>query len=295
MPNPVHDGPSQPLLHLAQNPGRLAILAMHWTEALHGSDGMHAALHAFSDLAAARVVHVYRLGADTGRRQTIATLDLDQARRPLVREIGPSLLPDDPQQMRPGTLWTLSELDPARLDAVEPRGRLWMKDRGVRDAGLIPLGRADGTLDLLEFYTVAAIDSRRRVECEFLAALSAEAWSRRPKGRIAALLAKVNSIGQRVHPHRAGDPLSPDNPWGLTPAELRLCALIRGGVDPADLGAHTGKSIATIRSHLNSIYSKADVTGQVGLVRVLVADTPPLAANGLSGEPGALRFDRAMR
>jgi DNA-binding CsgD family transcriptional regulator len=285
MPSFVHHRPPKTALPFASDPARLANCVMHWTEALHGSGCLRAALEAFSGLAQARVVHVYRLCLDGGRRQTIATLDHDPARsgRPLVRELGLSLVPDDPLQMRPGTLWTLGELDPPSLDALEPRGRLWMEDRGFRDAALIPLSLSDGVLDLLEFYTFAGIGNRQRVDCEVLAALSAEVWGRRPKGQIAAWLSAIAPIEGHSGEGPRGDPLSPTNHWGLTGAELRICALIRDGIDPADLVAHTGSSVATVRSHLRSIYSKAQVTGQVGLVRALLAETAPAAGKAARG------------
>jgi DNA-binding CsgD family transcriptional regulator len=276
MPSSVYYRPPKSAPPFASDPKRLANCVMHWTEALHGSGCLGAALEAFSGLAQARVVHVYRLCLDSGRRQTIATRDDDQARsgRPLVRELGPSLLPDDPLQMRPGTLWTLGELDPARRDGLEPRARLWMADRGFRDAGLIPLGRTDRALDLLEFHSVTDIDSRQRLGCEALASLTAEAWDRRPRGAISTRLRAAKPLGERARRGRTHDPLSPENPWGLTPAELRLCALIRAGVDPSDLQARTGNSVATVRSHLRSIYAKSQVTGQIGLIRLLLADAP---------------------
>lgn len=284
MPGPARFLSSQPASSLKPDPGWIARFVMHWTEALHGSGCLRTALEAFSRLAEARVVHVYRLCLESGRRRTIATLDHDaaQAWRPLVRPLGLALVPDDPRQMRPGTLWALSELEPSSLDALEPRARLWMADRGFRDAALILLGRGDSTLDLLEFYAVAGIGARRRGDCAFLAGLSAEAWERRPKGRISALLRAVNPIEERAGAGAVKDPLAAENPWGLTAAELRICALIRDGIDPSDLVAHTGSSVSTVRSHLRNIYSKAQVTGQVGLVRVLLADRRAAgrAANG---------------
>ena len=258
---------------------------MLWVEALHGTGCPRAALEAFSGLAQARVVHVYRLCLDSGRRQTIATLDHDpaQEQRPLVRPLGPSLVPGDPRRTRPGTLWTLSELDPASLDALDARGRRWMEDRGFRDAALVPLGLSGSALDLVEFYSFAGIGRRQRADCEALASLSAEMWGRRPKGRISAWLRATAPLGGRAAEGPTGNPLSPANPWGLTGAELRICSLIRDGVDPAEIVAHTGNSVSTVRSHLRSIYSKAQVTGQVGLVRALLADTPPVAERVAQG------------
>jgi DNA-binding CsgD family transcriptional regulator len=258
------------------DPGQLADFVMRLTDALGGSGPLHEALAAFAEPAQARVVHLWRLCLDSGRRRTIATLDLDAARgaRPLVRELGAQLLPDDPREIRPGTLWTLDELEPSRLDALDARGRMWMRDRGFGDAGAIPLGRSEGALDLLEFHTTDVLGAGRRARCELLAALGAEVWSRRPQGCIETRLRAVPSMAERQKPAAAADPLSPANPWGLTAAELRICALIRDGIDPTGLVARTGSSVPTVRSHLRSIYAKARVPGQVGLIRALLADAP---------------------
>lgn len=106
-----------------------------------------------------------------------------------------------------------------------------------------------------------------------LARLTAVSWARRDEARIARLLRATLAVETRpAAPGPVENPLSPENPWGLTPAEMRICALIRAGIDPADVGARIRVSQSTVRTHLRSIYAKGQVTGQVGLVRHLMAE-----------------------
>jgi DNA-binding CsgD family transcriptional regulator len=235
----------------------------------------------FSARSGASVVHVYRLCPKSGRRQTIATLDNgpDRSSRPLIREIGPALVPEDLRYVQAGTLWTLAELHPPHCDTIESRCRLWMEDRGFRDAGVIVLGHSGGAVDVLEFYSVVEISGRLRRECETLAAFGAVAWGRRPAGRVAHWLRATPQITPRVAQPAMEDPLSAANPWKLTAAEVRICALVRAGCDPADIVTRTGNSIATVRTHLRNIYAKAQITGQVALVRLLMADPAPAAGD----------------
>lgn len=281
MPNTTHLYAGPPSPGLAADLESATNFVMHLTEALHASRRLRAALDVFSARSGASVVHVYRLCPKSGRRQTIATLDNgpDRSSRPLIREIGPALVPEDLRYVQAGTLWTLAELHPPHCDTIESRCRLWMEDRGFRDAGVIVLGHSGGAVDVLEFYSVVEISGRLRSECETLAAFGAVAWGRRPTGRVAHWLRATPQITPRVAQASVEDPLSAANPWKLTAAEVRICALVRAGCDPADIVTRTGNSIATVRTHLRNIYAKAQITGQVALVRLLMADPAPAAGD----------------
>lgn len=256
---------------------------MQLTDALHAPDRLVAALKGFHAITDACVVHVYRLFLESGRRQTIATADYgrDARHRPLVRELGQSMVPQDLRNVKIGTLWTLSELDRPLWDKLEMRGRLWVEDRGFRDAGLFVLGRNGNSVDVAEFYCLGKIHGRLRTRCEILCSLCATAWASRPKGRVSAWLRSAPQITPRSEVRIKDDPLSMSNPWKLTAAEMRICALIRDGSDIADIVTRTGNSISTVRTHLRNIYSKAQIPGHVALVRLLIADR-----SGLSDHPG---------
>lgn len=254
----------------------MADFIMRWTECLHGAGDLRATLLAFADCTSVAVVALHRTNLATCHQRTIAAADPGAAQggRPYVRAFGPALVTVRPETVRLGSVWTLSEIDLPQQDALDHRAMRWMEDRSLRDAGVVPLGRTGGEMDFLEFYAALPFRPRDRALLAVLAAAVAAAWGRREKGRIARLLRAAPAIDERLNAHRDADaaPLSPANPWGLTPAELRICQMIQGGADPAEISARSHVSPSTVRSHLRSIYAKARVTGQVGLVRRLLAD-----------------------
>jgi DNA-binding CsgD family transcriptional regulator len=246
---------------------------IRWTECLHGEGSLRRALIDLSDLALAEVVHLHRDTSTTGAQRTIATVDrsASQGARPLTRAHGMALAGPTLSRAKPGTLWSMRELDRDAAGALDARVLAWMEARGLREALLIPLSSSGETTDVLECFLSAPLDRPRRQALEMLAEATAEAWGRRPKGRIARILRAAPAINERLPPGRANvHPLSESNPLGLTPAELRLCCLIQRGVDLAEASRMLGITDSTLRSHLRSTFAKFGVAGQVGLVRLLL-------------------------
>lgn len=246
---------------------------IRWTECLHGNGSLRETLINFSDLALAEVVHLHRVTAATGAQRSIATVDLSasQGARPLTRALGMALAGQTLSRAKPGTLWSLQELDQDAANRLDPRVIDWMEQRGLREVMMIPLSSVGDSTDVLEFYLSVPLDRPRRMALETLTLAAAEAWGRRPDGRIARILRAAPAItehlasgGPTVHP------LSESNPLGLTAAELRLCSLMHRGINLNDASKKLGIADSTLRSHLRSIFAKAGVAGQVGLVRLLL-------------------------
>jgi DNA-binding CsgD family transcriptional regulator len=70
--------------------------------------------------------------------------------------------------------------------------------------------------------------------------------------------------------------------WGLTAAEQDVAAFTIKGYSIAEIAALRGSAEATVKTHLNAIYRKADVPGRGQLVSLLIEDlmraplvTPP--------------------
>lgn len=247
--------------------------AMRWTECLHGDGSLRETLIDLSDLALAEVVHLHRVNTATGAQRTISTVDRGAAQgaRPLTWAHGMALASPTLSRAKPGTLWSMQELDRDAASALDARVLGWMEGRGLHEALLIPLSSWGETTDVLECFLSAPLDRPRRQALESLAAAAAEAWGRRPKGRIARILRSAPSIDERLIPARANaHPLSESNPLRLTAAELRLCDLIKRGVHLAEAGRILGISDSTVRSHLRNIFAKSGVAGQLGLVRLLL-------------------------
>ncbi len=245
---------------------------VHWTECLHGDGSLRETLIEFSDLVSAEVVHLHRVNTLTGAQRTIATLDrhASDGARPLTRALGLSLVGQTSSRAKPGTLWSMLELDHGVVDRLDHRVLAWMEARGFQDAVLIPLSTSGEQTDVLEFYLGSSLDKHRRIGMETLASAMAEAWGRRPRGRIARILRAAPAIDEHLQSERRAHPLSESNPLGLTAAEFRICSLIRDGADPIQTSEILGIAESTLRSHLRSIFVKAEVTGQVGLVRLLL-------------------------
>jgi len=66
--------------------------------------------------------------------------------------------------------------------------------------------------------------------------------------------------------------------WALTPSEADIAAFTIKGFSIAEIAAMRGSAEGTIKTHLNSIYRKAGVTGRAQLVSLLIEDllTGPL-------------------
>jgi DNA-binding CsgD family transcriptional regulator len=257
---------------------------IRWTECLHGNGSLRETLIKFSDLALAEVVHLHRVNTVTGAQRSIATVDRHalQGARPLTRAHGLALAGQTLSRAKPGTLWMMHELDRDAADRLEPQVLAWMGGRGLREAMLIPLSSAGEQTDVLEFFSSAPLDRSRRIGIETLGAAAAEAWGRRPEGRIARILRAAPAISEHLLSGQpAVHPLSEHNPLGLTAAELRICGMIQRGVDLTEASRILCIADSTLRSHLRSIFAKAGVAGQVGLVRRLLepeAARPPKRA-----------------
>ena len=251
---------------------------IRWTECLHGNGSLRETLMQFCDLTLAEVVHLHRVNTLSGGQRTIATVDrrASQGARPLVRAHGMALAGQTLSRAKPGTLWSMQELDRDAASRLEPRVMAWMEERGLREAMLVPLSLACDTTDVLEFYLSAPLDGSRRKGLEALIYAAAEAWGRRPEGRIARILRAAPSINENLSSGRLkAHPLSESNPLCLTAAELRICGMMQRGTGLTDASKSLGIADSTLRSHLRSIFAKAGVAGQVGLVRLLLEPETP--------------------
>jgi DNA-binding CsgD family transcriptional regulator len=247
-----------------------------WTECLHGAGSLRETLSDLADLTDARVALLSRTCEMTGRARVIASLDRGarSGERPATVPLAPSLLAVSARQPRPGTLWTLADLDRSDREALDARALRWMADRRLRDAAVVPLDKTGTEADTLELHFTAPVSRPLHVSLEMAAVAASAAWRRRQKGRIARILSAAPAVADRLSleiPAHRQSPLSAANPLRLTAAELRICILFRNGHPPQDMARHLKISDSTLRTHLRSIYAKAGVTGQVALVRLLIA------------------------
>ena len=126
-------------------------------------------------------------------------------------------------------------------------------DSALAAQGIHLLGRSSGAADyiVLPDAPEAALDG-------LLTALRLY-WADRSPGVIRAAL----------DGRHTGNPLSPDNPCGLTPAERAVTVLVAKGLRPAEVANRLGSALPTIRTHLRGIYTKTSSSGLIDLVRLL--------------------------
>lgn len=250
--------------------------AIVWTECLHGNLPIREALSAVSQTTGAVAAILYRCCITTRRPRIITTFHGDAATgvQPILHPVGPDLIAVGLHRARPGTVWRLEDAGADLAGRIETLSQRNAAGRRIADVVAIPLGQTDGIVDVLELYLEGPATPGLVVSLGELARSLSFAWSRRPQGRIARLLASSPAIDKRLRGSHGDAPVSIGNPWRLTPTEMRICNLIREGQDPARLVTLIGVTESTIRTHLRSIYAKAGVSGQVGLLRLLLSDAP---------------------
>lgn len=171
------------------------------------------------------------------------------------------------QKLKAGAVVILSDLaDPGPLrDLAEQHG---LEAWSVQDAAFIVLGSGRTGTDLIElhFSTVAVLQHGDVVDT--LGPMLASLW----RDRVADV--KTISAVDRGPRRRAEavDILSMDNPIRLSRAEYRVCQLVRSGRRAGEIADELQLQECTVRTHLRSIYAKANVSGQVGLMSLLAED-----------------------
>jgi len=255
---------------------KLMLLQMRWTECLHGDGSLRDTLTELSELFHARVVHLHRTCTRIGRQRAIASVDhgAQDGERPLTSAIGPTLLSCAGIPAQAGTVWTLEDLY-CSSSSFDERSLRWLRDRCIRDVAAIALDRSESEIDVLELYLTAPLPQELRRSLEIVSVAFSKAWARRQKGRLARLLSANPAISQaltRDPVMKNFSPLSTSNPFNLTAAEFGICAMMQSGLTTTDLMENARISESTLRTHLRNIYSKTEVSGQLELVRLLLAE-----------------------
>ena len=63
----------------------------------------------------------------------------------------------------------------------------------------------------------------------------------------------------------------------LTPAEARLALAVADGLSPTDAAEQLGITVQTARTHLKRVFHKTATTRQAELVKLVLAEFPPVA------------------
>jgi DNA-binding CsgD family transcriptional regulator len=118
-----------------------------------------------------------------------------------------------------------------------------------------------------------------------LASALAASWAYRQPGLVTA---RIVELSRRNGPRQAASAAAPildySNPYSLSRAEFRVCALIGQGLTAKRIARELRLSEATVRSHQRAIYAKTELGGQIEVLHHLQAHpTAQSLLNGLQG------------
>ncbi len=246
--------------------GRLLI---DWTLALQERLPLATALERY--LAARHVACALVARYHNAQQQARIAAIADRRTGPPPRSLAQLVLGSYTDSALPGSVWRLSDCNPAPDADGADWLRRWRLERGVHEIVVIALATDHASGDFLELHLTRALTSAETDGLHALAADLAHAWRMRRAGAITKLL-RARSV--RAEPAPMPDPLGADNPAGLTRSELRTCLLVKRGLRPRAISRELGVSESTVRTHLRSIYSKLELDGQIELAHVLNRTAP---------------------
>lgn len=245
--------------------GSLSAVA-EFTRAVVGGNHVVGALRELAEVMGADAVLLSRVQA--GRKSERIAIHERDAGRLLTPRDRPSLSGDVmrslPPRPRIGSVWILS-------DDVEPQDRRALAEQVgletwlIRDAVFIPLSSERGVTDVLELHFHTEFPEHCRALIISIGSMFAGLWH----SHAPAKTPRMGLVPSKAAPAPSRDILSDANPIGLSRAEYMVCSRVKDGLRARDIASDLDLKESTVRSHLRSIYSKANVTGQLSLVVLL--------------------------
>lgn len=172
-------------------------------------------------------------------------------------------------KIRAGAVVRFTHFETARTEQC-PRLARWMSSNQFCTAAFVCLSKGNGTIEFLELYFANGSDLVQLDMLDQIAPDMARIVENRRPGLLTEALARQAVSIKQVKDTDAPI-LSPDNPAGLTGAELRVCVLVARGLAPKAVSAELGVSDTTVRTHLRKIYSKTGLDNYHMLARRLVS------------------------
>ncbi|SLN46337.1 Bacterial regulatory proteins, luxR family [Roseivivax jejudonensis] len=166
-----------------------------------------------------------------------------------------------------GSIWRLSELRRAPEFAVSPAAQEWSQRTDNHEASLIVLETCAEHTDFIELSFESAPRRSPEIPTILVTRALSDAWLLRTPGVMEALMPDPRR--DRLADEGDIDPFSAGNPYALTSAERRVFHALSMGQPPKMIAETLGISIATVRSHLRSLYAKTGTTGQRELIAMV--------------------------
>ncbi len=247
-----------------------------WVEALHGHGEVSAALDEFVLLFKCEAAILVRFAQGSQHPICLArAVSIPQQAFPprVALPFAQNMLSAHLGIAKPGAVWTHSDADDRALWKKSYQLNERMKAHSVRDLALVALQSHCGKWDFLELQFAAYISANERALIELLAHSLAKTWRSRLPG-IALKLQHLSRFtrSRPVTEYRGVAILDVDNPAGLSRSEYRICCLIREGMAAKKIAGELDIQESAVHSHLHSIHSKTDTSGQMELLHRLSRD-----------------------
>ena len=251
-----------------------------WCGALHGSMSLGEALAALAKAISADIAILSRDARSDGKCRIIADFDvrgMDRTFDQIRRAYAPDALGPYFGKLRRGAAWFLSDHqdDTAFIGASGLSS--WRLSRGIVDIIVVCLGSTGFQHDYLEFHFAHDLTRDEKEALESLLPVLLRAWAGRKSGLVTQAqiddrILESRSTAQANKTKPYAPLLGTSNPAQLSRAEFRVCLLLSRGLSTKGVTEELGLCEATIRSHLRSIYSKAEVSGMPELVYRLLSN-----------------------
>ncbi len=143
----------------------------------------------------------------------------------------------------------------------------------IRDLALAAFESRRGNWDFLELQFATYISTNDRALIEFLTNALSKSWGARLPGIARKFQHRSRFTRARSKAeYRSTAILDVENPAGLSRSEYRICCLIQEGLAAKNIANQLNIQESTVRSHLHSIFSKTETSGQMELLHRLSRD-----------------------
>ncbi|NNE54206.1 MAG: helix-turn-helix transcriptional regulator [Sulfitobacter sp.] len=167
-----------------------------------------------------------------------------------------------------GSIWSLSALLEHMHDPDPGIMAEWDGASDIHDVSLVILDLSKDHVDAFEMVFDRPPVTNPDIPPALVTRALADAWALRAPGLIARIIGQSQRRLSRPARQRT-DILGPDNPFGLTRSELRVCRLLVTGEKAKEIALQLGLSVPTVRSHLSSAYGKTGTGGQIELITLV--------------------------
>lgn len=245
------------------------LILTDWYECLHGGQPLVAGLQRLSQSLAARSICLSRHSRESPQTtQVLTTNDLEIMASSIAggQSYAHCVLGIYIDRPKAGSVW----LSSAVQERISPRLQEFQAQNKIAETAVIPLAVGDKQIDYLELHFVGFLSDAAAALLNSLAEALSRTWMCRSPGLFAGAISahegkpQAGSVPKEI--------LSRTNPYGLTRSQVRVCVVLRQGLNTKSTCSELMISEATLRSHLRSIYRKTCTRSFTELVSKLLME-----------------------